>query len=256
MLQVRDAWKSYGGVQALAGVSLNVPPAQILGLIGPNGSGKSTLFDVVTGFAKMDRGEVSLDGVPLDTRRPDEIARRGMIRTFQIPRVVRRMTVVENLMLPIDEQAGESLVSLLLPWSRARVRLDQARALTRAWEMASLLGLEQVANDYAGTLSGGQLKLLSIGIVLMTRPKILLLDEPTAGVNPVLVRRLISVLADHRDSGLTVFVIEHNLEVIAELCADVYVLDAGRVMAHGTADEVRSDPLVIQAYLGLQRARS
>lgn len=255
MLQVRDAKKHFGGIQALRGVTFEADSAQVTGLIGPNGSGKSTLFNVVTGVVPMDDGEVTLDGRPLDTSRPDRVAEQGLIRTFQVPRVATRLTVFENLMLSPKGQSGERLGRLFRPSARAGIRRERDELLDRCAGMLATLGLTDVANDYAATLSGGQLKLLSVGMALMADPQILLLDEPTAGVNPVLIDRLKGILADLRARGLTILVIEHNIDVIAEICSLVHVMDAGLVIASGSPDEIQRDRHVIEAYLGLREAR-
>jgi ABC-type branched-subunit amino acid transport system ATPase component len=255
VLQVRDAKKHFGGIQALRGVTLEAAPAQVTGLIGPNGSGKSTLFNVVTGVLPMDDGEVTLDGRPLDTSRPDRVAEQGLIRTFQVPRVATRLTVLENLMLSPKGQLGERLGRLFRPAAQARIRQERQDLLDRCHGVLVILGLTGVANDYAATLSGGQLKLLSVGMALMANPQVLLLDEPTAGVNPVVIDRLKGILAQLRARGLTILVIEHNIDVIAELCSLVHVMDAGLVIASGPPEEIQRDRRVIEAYLGVREAR-
>jgi len=255
VLEVRDAEKRFGGVQALRGVTLDAAASQVTGLIGPNGSGKSTLFNVITGVVEMDAGVVYLDGKLLDKSRPDRVAEQGLIRTFQIPRVATRMTVLENLMLAPKGQSAENLGSLFSLRRRGLIRREREALLDRCWEMLVTLGLTDVANDYAGTLSGGQLKLLSVGVALMADPRILLLDEPTAGVNPVLTDRIKVLLADLRERGLAILVIEHNIEVIAELCERVHVMDAGALIASGPPEEIQRDRQVIEAYLGVREAR-
>jgi ABC-type branched-subunit amino acid transport system ATPase component len=247
--------KAFGGVRALRDVWLSARRGEITGLIGPNGSGKSTLFNVIAGVVESDAGEVLLDGRRLDTSRPDIVARQGLVRTFQIPRVAGRMTALQNLMVCPRDQQAERVSRVLSPWRRLAIRLENDRLLDDCWAMLDTIGLTRVANDYASTLSGGQLKLLSIGMALMAAPRILLLDEPTAGINPVLTRRLMEVLATMSAGGLTILVIEHNIDLIAELCSEVHVLDAGAVIASGRPDEVRRDRQVISAYLGLSEAR-
>ncbi|HLA23869.1 MAG TPA: ABC transporter ATP-binding protein [bacterium] len=250
LLSIDRIVKRFGAVTVLGGVSLVAAPAAVTGLIGPNGSGKTTLFDVITGFVAKDAGRVLLDGVPLDGARPHELAHRGLIRTFQVPRVARRMTLLENLMVAPARGEGESILRLFSPFHAQRIRQDEHDRLERAWRLLAALGLERHANDLAEVLSGGEMKLLSIGIALMTDPNTLLLDEPTAGVNPVLIERILKVLAAGRDEGRTTLIIEHNIAVISEICDTVYVLDVGEIIASGSPSEVRRDERVIAAYLG------
>jgi ABC-type branched-subunit amino acid transport system ATPase component len=252
-LLARELVKRYGELTVLDRVSIDVPDGQIVGLIGPNGSGKSTLFDVVTGIVPKDSGSVLLDGEELDSISTSGLAVKGVVRTFQVPRVARRMTVLENLMVAPLAGEGEKLWHLFSPAHWRRVRADERARLEAARQTLAQLGLESKANEFAEVLSGGQLKLLAIGIALMMKPEVLLLDEPTAGVNPRLIDRILEILAVRKTSGLATFIIEHNIAVIAETCDDVYVLDAGRVIARGTPDDVRSNPGVVAAYLG-QRA--
>jgi ABC-type branched-subunit amino acid transport system ATPase component len=245
--------KRFGEVTVLDGVSIEAPPGQVTGLIGPNGSGKSTLFDVITGVVPRDGGTVTLDGVELDGG-VATFARHGVVRTFQVPRVARRMTVLENLMVAAPAAEGERFLRLLSPLHAARVRRDERERRDRSLELLGELGLEHLAEEYAEVLSGGQLKLLSIGIALMMDPRALLLDEPTAGVNPVLIARILEILAARSAAGRTTLLIEHNLPAIAEVCATVHVLDAGRIIATGSPAEVQSDDRVLDAYIGRRRA--
>jgi ABC-type branched-subunit amino acid transport system ATPase component len=252
-LRIEDVSKHFGGVRALRSVSMQVPLGSVTGLIGPNGSGKSTLFNVVTGVLPMDSGAIYVGERRVDARRPDLVARQGIVRTFQVPRVAKEMTVLENLLFGPMEQRGERLSQLFNPF--ASLRDEEARRLERAVAELDLLTLRHLANEYAGNLSGGQVKLLSLGIALMADPQVMLLDEPTAGVNPVLIRRLMGTLDELRARGHTLLIIEHNMQVIAELCQSVYVLDAGEIIAHGSPDEVRRDPRVVAAYLGTSAER-
>jgi ABC-type branched-subunit amino acid transport system ATPase component len=247
-LRVERVSKHFGGVQALKSVSLDAPPGSVTGLIGPNGSGKSTLFNVVTGVLPMDSGEIYAGDRRVDARRPDLVARQGIVRTFQVPRVAKEITVLENLLFGPMVQRGEGLWALFNPLASGRE--EEQRRLERAVAELDLLNLRHLANEYAGNLSGGQLKLLSLGMALMADPQVMLLDEPTAGVNPVLIRRLMGTLDALRGRGHTLLIIEHNMQVIAELCHTVCVLDAGEIIARGSPDEVRRDPRVVAAYLG------
>ncbi len=252
LLSVDRIVKRFGSVTVLNGISLIAQPGTVTGLIGPNGSGKSTLFDVITGLVPKDGGHVLLDEVPVNGAAPHELACRGLVRTFQVPRVARHMTLLENLMVAPARGEGESILRLFSPLHTRRIRRDERERLERAWRLLKVLGLERHANDFAEVLSGGQVKLLSIGIALMTGPNTLLLDEPTAGVNPVLIQRILEVLAARRNEGRTTLIIEHNIPVISEICDRVYVLHAGEIIASGPPSEVHSDERVIRAYLGRQ----
>jgi ABC-type branched-subunit amino acid transport system ATPase component len=248
MLTAADVTVAFGGFQALKGVALEAAPGSIVGLVGPNGSGKSTLLNVVAGTQLPDRGEVRLDGRVLPLGRPDRVAALGIGRTFQVPRLARRLTVLQNLLVGSRDQPGEDLAQLLL--RPGRVRRQERANLAAARAILARLGLEPKANDPAGLLSGGQQKLLSMGMLLMADPAVLLLDEPAAGVNPVLIEQQVAFLRGLRDEGRTIVLIEHNMEMVADLCDRVYVLDAGEVIAEGTPAAIRSDARVMRSYLG------
>ncbi|MDQ0393362.1 ABC transporter ATP-binding protein [Labrys monachus] len=248
MLLIRDVTVAFSGVRALDGVSLEARPGRILGLIGPNGSGKSTLLNVIAGAIAPDSGAVTIDGVPVPAGRPDQVAARGVARTFQISRLARRLTVIQNMMVGRRNQPGESLMTLLLrPGVSRRAEAACAQA---AYAMLQRLGLAHLANHPAGSLSGGQQKLLSMGMALMSEPRVILLDEPAAGVNPVLVEQQIVFLKAMAGEGRTVLLIEHNMEMIADVCDEVVVLDAGAIIARGTPADVRQDERVMRSYLG------
>ena len=250
-LRIERITKRFGGLEALKDVTMEIRPGLgVTGIIGPNGSGKSTLFNVITGIMPMDFGAVYLGGRMLDTSRGDLVARQGIVRTFQIPKVARQMTVLENLLAGPMNQRAERLTVLFSPWDRAHLRREEESCLTRAVAVMGLLGLQHMANEYAGRLSGGQLKLVSLGIALMNDSQVMLLDEPTAGVNPVLIHRITRTLKDLCAEGRTLACIEHNMQVIAGICEVVYVLDAGQIIATGSPSEVRRDPAVIAASIG------
>jgi ABC-type branched-subunit amino acid transport system ATPase component len=250
MLAVDNVVKTFEGFTALRGVSLRAMPGKITGIIGPNGSGKSTLFGVITGVYKMDSGNITLFGEPLLTSRPDLVARRGVFRTFQIPRIAERMTVLENLLASPNYQDGERFAFLFRP--RSGLADEEAVLRARAWKILQLVELHKLANEWAGSLSGGQQKLLSLGMALIADSRVLLLDEPAAGVNPVLISRSLRTLERIRDQGKIIVIIEHNIQVISDICDDVYVLDAGEVIAHDAPAAVRADSRVRQAYLGIK----
>jgi ABC-type branched-subunit amino acid transport system ATPase component len=248
MLTAADIAVAFGGFQALRGVTVEAAPEAIVGIVGPNGSGKSTLLNVIAGVQLPSRGEVRLNGRMVPLGRPDLVAAHGIGRTFQIPRLARRLTVLQNMLVGAPGQPGERLFPLFL--GPGRVARREREIEEGALAILRRLGLVAKANDYAGGLSGGQQKLLSMGMLLMADPQVLLLDEPAAGVNPVLIEQQVAFLAALRDEGRMVLLIEHNMEMVANLCDRVYVLDAGEVIAEGTPASIRSNATVMRSYLG------
>jgi neutral amino acid transport system ATP-binding protein len=249
LMEARDVRRSYGGVHAVDGASFAVAPASITGLIGPNGAGKTTLFDVLSGFRRPHAGSVRYDGAAITGWSPHRRAQHGLVRTFQLTRALAGMSVLDNMLLGAGGHPGERLPGLLLAprgWRR-RERAERARAA----QLLEVLGLEAKAGDYAGVLSGGQRKLLELGRVLMGRPRLVLLDEPMAGVNPSLGLRLIDHVHRLRDEeGIAFLVIEHDLDLIMTRTDRVVVMAQGRVIASGTPGEVAADAAVVDAYLG------
>jgi branched-chain amino acid transport system ATP-binding protein len=225
----------------------------VTALIGPNGAGKTTVFNLVTGFIRPDAGEVRFEDHRIEGRSPDAIARLGMVRTFQLTRVLAKMTVLENVMLAAPEQPGERFGTALLRPRRWKAREREVRE--EAMELLGEVGIHTHADEYAATLSGGQRKLLELARALMTRPRFVLLDEPMAGVNPTLGHRLLDYLGRLREErGLTVLFVEHDMHVVMGVSDEVIVMAQGRVIAHGTPDQIRRDPAVIDAYLGAEPA--
>ena len=240
--------KSFGGFHALAGCSLEIARGSITGIIGPNGAGKSTLFNVLGGLLAPESGDVSFEGRSILSLRPDERARVGVVRTFQISRELGELTVLENMLLASPHQYGESVwCSLFTP---ARVRAQERAAVEKARALLEQVNLAQLADEQAKNLSGGQKKLLEISRALMLEPKIMLLDEPTAGVSPVMTAALAQTILKLRDQGLSFAIIEHDMDVIAQLCAPIFVLAEGRTLMRGTFREVASNGEVMSAYLG------
>jgi ABC-type branched-subunit amino acid transport system ATPase component len=248
ILKIDKVCKSFGGILALNGVSFTAAANSITGLIGPNGSGKSTLFNVISGFYRKDGGEIYFQGERIGGLEPWSIARLGIGRTFQISDVPEKMTVVENLLLAPKRQSGEGILSVFL--NPLRIKREHERHLTKALSILELVQLTDLKNEYAENLSGGQKKLLSLGRILMSEPKLLLLDEPTAGVNPTLVKDLMVAIRNLRDQqGVTILLVEHNMRVISEICERVVVLDFGQKIAEGTPEEIQRSKEVLEAYL-------
>lgn len=249
LLAVEDVAKRFGGVRAVDGATLDVARGSITALIGPNGAGKSSLFNVVTGFERPDRGRVRFDGESIYRLPPHAIARRGMVRTFQLTKTLSVMTVLDNMLLAAPDHPGERLASVVVRPVRWRRREREVRA--RAALLLERFDLAGVAHDYAGTLSGGQRKLLELARALMLDPRLVLLDEPLAGVNPTLGRRLLAHIEELRDrDGTTFLFVEHDMEVVMNHSDRVIVMAAGKVIADGPPHQVRGDERVIEAYLG------
>jgi len=248
MLKIENIYKSFGGILALNGVSFDVESNTITGLIGPNGSGKSTLFNVISGFYSKDKGEIYFQGKKIVGLEPNKISMLGISRTFQISEVPEKMTVLENLLLAHKGQSGEEIFNVFL--HPLKIRIEHKQHLKKAYEILELIQLHNLRNEYAGNLSGGQKKLLSLGRILMSEPTLILLDEPTAGVNPILIKDLIIAIKNLRDEkGETILLVEHNMKVISEICDRVIVLDFGKKIAEGTSEEIQKNEKVLEAYL-------
>ena len=248
ILKVENLYKHFGGIAALDGVSFEVAASTITGLIGPNGSGKSTLFNVVSGFYTKDRGDIYFKGEKIQNVEPHKIALMGIGRTFQISEVPEKMTVLENLLLAPKNQFGEGILNVFL--HPLKIKKQNEEFIENAYEILKLIQLYDLRNEYAGNLSGGQKKLLSLGRILMAEPILILLDEPTAGVNPTLVKDLIVAIRSLRDEKeKTILLVEHNMKVISEICDKVIVLDFGKKIAEGTPQEIQRNQKVLEAYL-------
>ncbi|MCH8949125.1 MAG: ABC transporter ATP-binding protein [Chloroflexi bacterium] len=251
MIEVMSVSKSFGGTVANRNVSLVVPEGSITGLIGPNGAGKTTLFNLITGAEKPTAGRILFHGRRIDGLPPHRVFHEGIVRTFQIPRELKTMTVLENLMLVPANQVGEQIWNPLL--FSGRVSRQERLHFDKAMEVLEFVELPHLRDEFASNLSGGQKKLLELARTLMCDPKLILLDEPGAGVNRVLMQKLvgkIEVLS--RDLGITIFLIEHDMDLVTRLCNPVIVMSEGRYLAEGTPDEVKKDQRVLDAYLGGQ----
>jgi ABC-type branched-subunit amino acid transport system ATPase component len=251
LLEVQSLTRSYYGVHALRGVDLSVDAGRITGLIGPNGAGKTTLFNCISGLVPPDSGSVRFDGRAITAWRPDRVTGAGLVRTFQIARGFPRLSVLENLLLYGTGQPGERLTHAVLRSPAARRREDELRQRSRA--IAERLNLTRVLGDRAADLSGGQKKLLEIGRALMAQPRLLLLDEPVAGVNPTLAHEIGEHLRGLVADGISVLLIEHHMDTIAALCDPVIVMAEGRHLRQGSFAELANDPIVQEAYMGRRR---
>ena len=254
-LAVDGLTKSFGGVRAVDQCSLAVREGTITGLIGPNGAGKTTLFNLLTGFHRPDSGRVTFRGADITALPPYRIFRRGICRTFQIPREFKDLTVVENLLVVPPDQAGERFWA---PWvMRGQIRSEETRLREKAGRVLEQVGLARMAAEPAWTLSGGQKKLLELGRALMADPTMLMLDEPGAGVNPTQMKELtryIQRLAAER--SITILLIEHDMDLVMAVCNPVIVMSEGRPLMEGAPDAVRRDPRVLAAYLGARHAHA
>lgn len=248
VLVARGLRKSFGGLEAVAGMDLNLPRGQITGLIGPNGAGKTTLLNLVSGVERPTAGTVALGARDVTGKPPHELARLGLVRTFQICRDLGRLTVLENMLLARPGQCGETVAAAL--FRRGRVGREEATGIARAEQVLRRIDLWRLADEPAASLSGGQKKLLELARALMVEPTIILLDEPAAGVAPAMEQVLISLIRELVRDGLTFLVVEHDLDVVAALCHRVYVMSAGQLLTAGRYEDVTRDPRVLEAYLG------
>ena len=248
ILDIHDVAKHFGGVPAVTGATFSVVEGSITALIGPNGAGKTSLFNVISGFQRADQGRVRFQGQRIDRLPTYKIARAGLVRTFQNTKILRRMTVLDNMLLAGPSQPGESLWRVVTPRPSAR---RERELKVKAQEVLRSVKLDSHADAYAGTLSGGQRKLLEFARALMAEPRMLLLDEPMAGVNPALRDQLLEqILAIREREGITFLLIEHDLETVMTISDTVAVMSQGRVIFVGSPDEAQQSEDVIDAYLG------
>jgi branched-chain amino acid transport system ATP-binding protein len=247
ILEVTNVRKTFGGVTALDGVNMKVDKGNMTMLIGPNGSGKTTLINVVSGFYKPDEGQIIFEGKDITGKRPNEVARQGLVRTFQVPAPFQKLSVMENLVLAGEGNPGESFVKAFLrsTWIEKESEIHE-----RARKILELLSLK-LPDQLAGELSGGQLKLMELGRVLMTNARLVTLDEPASGLNPTLAHQIFEHLDETKKSfGLTFLIVEHRLDIALQYVDYVYAMANGSVISHGKGEEVMNDPKVIEGYLG------
>ena len=253
MLTIDGIVKAFGGFHAVDGCSFAVEQGSITGLIGPNGAGKTTLFNVIAGAFPPNGGRITFCGEDVTGLPAEALFHRGLVRTFQIPHEFHRLTARENLMMVAPRQTGEGLFANWLRWGR--VREEERAVRRRADEVLEFLSLTHLADTPAGQLSGGQKKLLELGRTMMTEAKLVLLDEPAAGVNRTLLREIEAKIALlNRERGYTFILIEHDMEMVGKLCDPVVCMAEGRVLVQGPFETVRRDPRVLEAYLGERAA--
>jgi len=248
LLDVDGLVKDFGGLRALDDLSVSVDRGELVGVMGPNGAGKSTFFNCISGVVKPDAGWVTFDGTDVTGDSPETLARSGMVRTFQQTRELETMTVRDNVRLAAPDQRGERTLPALLRTSGME---DEERAVReRADELIEAFELGHLKDEYSGALSGGQRKLLELARVLMLDPDLLLLDEPFAGVNPTLTNEIAERIVELNEEGMTVVIIEHELETLTEMVDRLVVLEQGGLLVEGEPSTVLNDPRVIEAYLG------
>jgi branched-chain amino acid transport system ATP-binding protein len=248
LLKARGLARSFAGLKAVDGMSIELASGELVGLIGPNGAGKTTLFNLMAGALRPDEGTIHLGEVDLTQLGPEKRLRAGLGRTFQIPRPFGEMTVLENVLTAVQNQTGERMLANI--FAGRRIAAEERQSAERALEILDFLSLGRLAHEPARVLSGGQRKLLELARVLITDPKLILLDEPAAGVNPALLDLIIDRIAEINARGMTILVIEHNMEMIQRLCSRVVVMAQGRLLAEGHPAEVARDKQVVGAYLG------
>ncbi|BAW96791.1 ABC-type branched-chain amino acid transport system, ATPase component [[Synechococcus] sp. NIES-970] len=249
LLQASGLCKSFGGIRAVQNAVIEVPRGQITGLIGPNGAGKTTLFNLLSNFIAPDQGKVIFDGQEVQHLPSHAIAAKGFVRTFQVARVLSRLSVLENMLLAAQGQTGENFLQVW--WQQGKIRRQEKANREKAMAILESVGLAEKAQDYAGAMSGGQRKLLEMARALMSDPQLILLDEPAAGVNPTLINQICEHIVRWNQQGISFLIIEHNMDVIMSLCNHVWVLAEGTNLADGTPAEIQSNEQVLEAYLGV-----
>jgi len=249
MIVVQDVVKHFGGLAAVDGVSMEIKQGTITGLIGPNGAGKSTLFNLIAGNLNPESGSIYLDGEDITGLKPHMLFSKGLLRTFQIAHEFQSLSVLDNLMMVPSLQVGESLLGAW--FKREKVVRQEAEMRGKAEEVISFLNMGHLANELAGNLSGGQKKLLELGRTMMVSPKVVILDEVGAGVNRTLLKEIgDAILSMNRERGFTFCMIEHDMDFISRLCDPVVVMAEGKILAQGSAEEIKANEDVIEAYLG------
>ena len=249
MIEIQNVSKSFGGIKAVNDVSLSIERGSITGLIGPNGAGKTTLFNIIAGFYFPDAGNITLEGENISGLRSDQLFDKGILRTFQIAHEFENLTVRENLMMVPPSQTGEKILNTWL--MRNKIKEEEQTIFEKSTKVMKFLNLFHLENDKAGSLSGGQKKLLELGRTMMVDAKLVLLDEVGAGVNKTLLKKIAeSIKQLNKEYGYTFFMIEHDIEFISALCDPVVVMTEGAVLTQDSAEKIKNDDRVIEAYLG------
>ncbi len=248
IISIKNITTSFGTFKAVDDVTLSINQGSITGLIGPNGAGKSTLFNTLTGLIQPTSGEIYFNDLPITKSKPDALFRQGLAHTFQIPKPFPQMSVLENLMIAPVEQIGEGIFAPI--FLANRVRRQERELREKAMEILEFTTLSALADHPAGKISGGQMKLLELARVLMVDPKIILLDEPAAGVSPALTELMIEKIKELNSRGLTFFIIEHDMDFIMRHCDPIIAMVSGRVVFEGRGEEALLDPHLVNAYLG------
>ena len=247
-LEVTNLKKSFGGIKAVDVESLNLNGNELTSIIGPNGAGKTTFFDLISGFQTSDEGKVYLNNKNITKNQPYAIARLGMIRTFQLTKVFDRMTVLENMMFSASTVNNDSFLKSLAKLPSQKTTEKKIR--DKSFEIMKELNIDHMANSYAREMSGGQKKLLELGRSIINNPSVLLLDEPLAGVNPKLAEEILQIILNLAGKGISILMVEHNIEAVMKISERVIVLAEGKVIADSTPENIRTDQKVIEAYLG------
>ncbi|MDA9706433.1 ABC transporter ATP-binding protein [Acidimicrobiaceae bacterium] len=247
-LEVTNLKKSFGGIKAVDVESLNLNRNELTSIIGPNGAGKTTFFDLISGFQDSDEGKVYLNNKNITKSQPYAIARLGMIRTFQLTKVFDRMTVLENMMFSASTVNNDSFLKSLAKLPSQKTTEKKIR--DKSFEIMKELNIDHMANSYAREMSGGQKKLLELGRSIINNPSVLLLDEPLAGVNPKLAEEILQIIVNLAEKGISILMVEHNIEAVMKISERVIVLAEGKVIADSTPENIRTDEKVIEAYLG------
>ncbi len=244
----KDVVKNFGGIRAVDGCTLKVYPQTLTALIGPNGAGKSTFLNIVAGMYAPDGGEIWFDGGRVDGLYAHSVVARGLVKTFQIPRELRNFTVLQNLMVAFPMRVGSRFLDMFL--RAPETGRAEEEAIAESERILQQIGLLHMRDEYAKNLSGGQKKLLELGRALVAKPRMILLDEPVAGVNPTLQNQIMEVVEGLRKGGITFFFVEHDMDVVMRRSDWIIVMHQGRTLAEGRAEEVRANPAVIESYLG------
>ncbi len=248
ILKIENVCKHFGGVYAVDGVNMNIHEGGIWGLVGPNGSGKSTLFNTILGLHQPNSGDIYFKGQRTNKLSPHQIYDLGLVNAFQVPRLFPSMTVLDNMLVAARGQQGDGFFNSV--FFREKWQKQEEELADEALDILELIELRKHISSLSGELSGGQRKLLEIGRGLMAKPKLLLLDEPAAGINPILGKRIFQKLQDLSHSGLTFLIVEHRLEILFEFASWIYVMDKGKTVAEGNPKDIVQEPAFYQAYLG------